>query len=448
MAAKRLREGGDKDSDKPEEKRTALRALPVFSTINREAVMPKQLQNFLESFFRRVVREEVEGVLVNGPSTTHLLIPRSSQLMQIEAAEQSSYLQLVFAEPPSFPIYTGSKIEDSNGNPLKIQLIGTHNGAASLATLSKPLRLEVVVLDGDFPSQGQDQNWTSDEFSRRIVRKRTGKRPLLTGDVSLTLREGVTTIGELILTDNSSWIRSQHFRIGVRVVPGSYDGPRIKEGMTASFRVKDHRGESYRKHYPPILTDEVWRLVRIGKDGAFHSRLSARNINTVQDFLKLLSIDAAQLRTILGVGMSERMWESTIAHARTCEVGNKLYTYRNENCTIFLSSVCQVVRIEINGMACSPEGLDRSQKAYVQEMVREAYAHWNLLVESDGLAWTSTALLQNEPAVILEEAIEASTSWYPGQLESPEFQIEEFEEVDTISTTMKTQWSHANNIFP
>ncbi|PKU84554.1 hypothetical protein MA16_Dca017940 [Dendrobium catenatum] len=106
------------------------------------------------------------------------------------------------------------------------------------------------------------------------------------------------SIFELIITDNSSWIKSRHFRIGVRVIASSYEGPRIMEAMTDRFMVKDHRGESYKKHYPPSLTDEVWRLEKIGKDGTFHKRLAAESIYTVQDFLKLLSVDPNRLRKV------------------------------------------------------------------------------------------------------------------------------------------------------
>ena len=40
--------------------------------------------------------------------------------------------------------------------------------------------------------------------------------------------------------------------------------------------------------------DEVWRLEKIGKDGAFHKRLSSENINTVKDILILLYMDATK----------------------------------------------------------------------------------------------------------------------------------------------------------
>lgn len=54
----------------------------------------------------------------------------------------------------------------------------------------------------------------------------------------------------------------------------------------------------YKKHHPPSLSDEVWRLEKIGKDGAFHRRLSREKIRTVKDFLTLLNLDPAKLRTV------------------------------------------------------------------------------------------------------------------------------------------------------
>lgn len=47
-----------------------------------------------------------------------------------------------------------------------------------------------------------------------------------------------------------------------------------------------------------MLHDEVWRLEKIGKDGAFHKKLSSDGIKTVQDFLKLSVVDASRLRKV------------------------------------------------------------------------------------------------------------------------------------------------------
>jgi hypothetical protein len=54
----------------------------------------------------------------------------------------------------------------------------------------------------------------------------------------------------------------------------------------------------YKKHYPPALGDEVWRLDKIGKDGAFHKRLNQSGIQTVEDFLRLVVMDPQRLRNV------------------------------------------------------------------------------------------------------------------------------------------------------
>jgi hypothetical protein len=54
----------------------------------------------------------------------------------------------------------------------------------------------------------------------------------------------------------------------------------------------------YKKHYPPALEDDVWRLEEIVKDGAFHKRLSQKGIETVEQFLRLLVMDPQKLRSV------------------------------------------------------------------------------------------------------------------------------------------------------
>lgn len=54
----------------------------------------------------------------------------------------------------------------------------------------------------------------------------------------------------------------------------------------------------YKKHYPPALHDEVWRLDRIAKDGALHKKLMKAAILTVEDFLRLLVRDPQKLRNV------------------------------------------------------------------------------------------------------------------------------------------------------
>ena len=124
-----------------------------------------------------------------------------------------------------------------------------------------------------------------------------------------------------------------------------------------------------------MLNDNVWRLEKISKDGAFHKRLASKHINTVQEFLKLFSVDPPKLRRvcslllltihdisldylfyssiilqqILGAGMSHKKWEAVIKHARTCIMGNKVYIFHGSHFTVILNPICQVVKAIING---------------------------------------------------------------------------------------------------
>ncbi|XP_011008308.1 PREDICTED: uncharacterized protein LOC105113713 [Populus euphratica] len=392
MAAKRFLDEPDSDLDQQADQKR-MRTRPSFASVIGEAVMVNSLKNLcfsLEPMIRKVVNEEVESSLRRSTCS----LTRSSSL-QIQALEASS-LQLMYSKSLLLPIFTGSKIVDLDSSPLQILLVDTRGDQMVSTYLPHPLKIEVVVLDGDFPSNDSNK-WTSEDFDSNIVKERTGKRPLLAGDcLTVTLRDGFAPIGEIEFTDNSSWIRSRKFRLGARVAPGSYQGVKIREAITEAFVVKDHRGELYKKHHPPMLQDEVWRLEKIGKDGAFHRKLAAEGINTVQDFLKLSVVDRQKLRRILGPGMSEKMWEVTIKHARTCDLGNNHFIFRRPNCTITLNPICQIVHAMIDGNSYSNKELP-SIRGYVETLVRHAYVEWNSLEKVAGFPSDTPLLTQGEP---------------------------------------------------
>lgn len=406
MGVRRPREEPEKDPDQPVASR--LRSFPSFASVIREAVLAKSIQNVcvaLEPLLRRAVHEEVERGLF------HLMHPPQRSQIRIEEVESSPCLQLKFAQPLSLPVFTGSKIEDKENNALQILLIGTQTGEIS----PTPLKIEIVVLDGDFPS-GNHEHWTGNEFNSGIVKEREGKRPLLVGERIVTLRDGKAYIGELMFTDNSSWIRSRKFRIGARVFPESYEGPRIKEAMTERFTVKDHRGESYKKHYPPSLGDKVWRLENIGKDGAFDRRLAAEGIETVQDFLRKLVINPRHLRSILGPGMSERQWEKSINHARTCTMGEDRYLYRRQSYTVIMSPICDVEGMMIDGNILTFQQLSQEQIADFQQLILEAYENCDRLEKADGTSFNAkTSLPSNDP---VSTGVIGSSPWSSGYQES------------------------------
>ncbi|XP_044432180.1 calmodulin-binding protein 60 C-like, partial [Triticum aestivum] len=270
----------------------------------------------------RVVSEEVERALAKlGPAR----IEGRSSPKRIEGPDGTN-LQLQFRSRLSLPLFTGGKVEGEHGAAIHVVLLDTNTGCVVTSGPESCAKLDVLVLEGDLNKE-EDEGWTEEEFEGHIVKEREGKRPLLTGDLQVTLKEGVGTIGELIFTDNSSWIRSRKFRLGLRVASVFSEGIRVREAKTKAFTVKDHRGELYKKHYPPALKDDVWRLEKVGKDGAFHKKLNGSGIYTVEDFLRLLVRDQQRLRSILGSGMSNKMWESLVEHAKTCVLGGKHYIY-------------------------------------------------------------------------------------------------------------------------
>uniref|UniRef100_A0ACD5VJ76 Uncharacterized protein n=1 Tax=Avena sativa TaxID=4498 RepID=A0ACD5VJ76_AVESA len=401
MAAKRLHDGYENEDDQPGEKR--MHRLPSFSTVIKEALMMKQVQNVflvLEPLLRRVVQEELQAGLVRSPRYIDGSSPETSPPPPPLSSPRATW-RLAFLNPPHTPIFTGTKIEDARGNPLQVILLDSHPGSPS-QNVPQFLRVELVPLFGDFPHDGREECASAAEFARGIVKERAGKRPLLTGDVALTVRDGRAVVGELQFTDNSSWLRCRKFRIGARVVPGSgYDGPRVAEAMTEAFNVRDHRGELYKKHYPPALGDDVWRLEKIGKEGAFHRKLAQNGVKTVQEFLQILTVKPDMLRMIMGDGMTDRMWEATTKHARQCDAGDKVFAYPatqpgvQNGATVYVNSVFQLVKIEVGGVECAPQQLGRPQKQYVQQLLQEAFEHRGTLQEADAGAGAAGMLLHS-----------------------------------------------------
>lgn len=160
---------------------------------------------------------------------------------RIQGPDQQN-LRLQFRNKLALPLFTGSKVEGEQGSAIHVVL--QHAGTGQVVTTGPEAsaKLDIVVLEGDFTAE-DEENWTQEEFENFEVRERDGKRPLLTGDLTVALKDGVGTLGELTFTDNSSWIRSRKFRLGVKIASGFCEGMRIREAKTEAFTVKDHRGE-------------------------------------------------------------------------------------------------------------------------------------------------------------------------------------------------------------
>ncbi|KAM3279591.1 hypothetical protein ACQJBY_046763 [Aegilops geniculata] len=373
--------GGSSSPGEPKRQRVpALRE--VITEVMRKSSIEK-LFSSIEPLIRRVVKEEIELALAN-----HAAMMTRSPTYTVPSTSKN--LQLQFTTRLSLPIFTGSKVEGEG--TLSIALVDTLTREVVVVGKESLLKVEIVVLEGDF-EDGEGNDWTAQEFNNNIVKERQGKRPLLSGDVFVGLDRGIGTVGDVAFTDNSSWTRSRKFRLGARTEDGCYNGVRVREAKTESFVVKDHRGELYKKHHPPVLEDEVWRLEKIGKEGAFHKRLNKEKIVTVKDFLTLLHLDAPRLRKILGTGMSTKMWEVTIEHAKTtCILSDKVHIYYLESPikTAVVFNAVGEVRGLISEKFVSVDDLTEKEKSEANAAVKQAFEDWKNVSTCD-----SETLLEN-----------------------------------------------------
>ncbi|XP_031391582.1 calmodulin-binding protein 60 C-like isoform X2 [Punica granatum] len=156
---------------------------------------------------------------------------------------ESALLRLEFVNKLPANIFTGSWLVDEENNPIKLRLLNERTHKIVSAHPLSSERIEIVVLDGDFGCHEPEEDWTEQDFSACIIRETEGRRPLLTGELSVTLREGVACLGGIAFTDNSSWTRSNKFRLGARIIrQAPAEGARIKEARSESFVVNDHCG--------------------------------------------------------------------------------------------------------------------------------------------------------------------------------------------------------------
>ncbi|KAK3444583.1 hypothetical protein EUGRSUZ_A00448 [Eucalyptus grandis] len=218
-------------------------------------------------------------------------------------------LQLQVQTKVSDTLFTGKKVEGEGGARISVALIDANTGDVVRSDKESFIRLDVVVLKGGFNKDDGD-NWTKEEFDSQLV------------------KGGVGELGELIFRDNSRSDDTEKFRIGLKVASGYCENTRIREGKTNAFRVKERRGESNQKHYPPALDDEVWRLDKIAKGGISHQKLERAGIHKVQNFLQHLHNDSKKLREVLGKSITSTHWECLVDHAKTC---TNWKTYENHS---------------------------------------------------------------------------------------------------------------------
>lgn len=317
----------------------------------------------LESFIRGVVRDVVESKF-------------QERLLSSEKANEAGKsgarpLELCFINinnKLSGPFFSQSNIIAKDEPPLQVALFDV--GSKSIVNVGpfSSTKIEICALDGGFGSE----DWTEIEFKANILRERDGKQPLLVGERFITLKNGVASISKTIFTDNSRWLRSKMFRLGVKAMQ---NGDIIKEARSQPFRVKDNRGQPNEKHFPPFLNDYVWRLEKIAKDGRFHKRLSSNGIHTVKDLLQLLIINESSLHGIFEK-IQRKSWLAIIEHAKSCVLDDhKLYSYGTIGQPILLfNAIYKLVGVTFDVQKFYlPETLTPNLKHSVEIVKQDAY---------------------------------------------------------------------------
>ncbi|KAL8118290.1 calmodulin-binding protein 60 A-like [Apium graveolens] len=254
----------------------------------------------------------LRGIVPEIVEKTLELSPKCNCCKRLSSIE-SRRLELKFLDKISTLIFTGQKIK-GEGASVRVALYDCLTGAVVKSGREANTEIEVVVLKGESDGDGGD-NLTAEDFERKIVKAIKGNGPLLKGKARFKLEEGCCDIGEISFIHNSGWVTICQLSLAARVV-GSFPGTAIQPAMTEYFMLKDRRNGLYGKKYPPALSDEVWRLDGIDKKGAFRERLKGGNVESVEDFLKLLVMDPESLKSILCAG--PKTWETITKHASTC----------------------------------------------------------------------------------------------------------------------------------
>ncbi|VAI14174.1 unnamed protein product [Triticum turgidum subsp. durum] len=278
--------------------------------------------------------------------------------------------KLRFLNGLSNEIFTKKGICTANGDPLKICLEENNQQENNSCRLLSA-KIKIVVLDGDFNIDNKDC-WTLEDFSRHIVRPRDKVGAVLTGELELSLKDGKADLRDATFIDNSKFMRSGKFRLGVMVVDEL--GERILEGVTEPFTVKDRRGEGSRKHVIPSLDDDVWRLQKISKDGVFHEALKGSGIFSVKDFLTSYYKDEHTLRKVLNKA-TKLVWTTIVDHAKKCVPGKELYSFivEGHDVVLFFNCFYRIVGITSSDQYTPFKDLDKPMQGRVEQWSKVAY---------------------------------------------------------------------------
>lgn len=328
----------------------------------------------MERWIRVLVKEEIVLAHKN---------PLTSMDRKIEdeiCNSESRSLELRFSNNICSPVLTGKIVKGEGCESLKVALVDSLTGEEVNSGPESSYQVQIFILEGDSDNAG-GENWTHEEFDKRIVGVPKGKKSLLVGNVCLNLIKGTGVVPEISFTSNSRWMKNSRFRLGARIVDNS-NRTRVKEAITKPFDLKDCRGKLYKSHETPSLCDEVWRLHKIGRNGPVDKRLRKENIKTVKDFLDLYFLNPGKLQEIFS-GSAKNL-EVAVNHARKCPDKMMCYPSGLERRTgvVFIVSG-EVLGLVSDGKFVSSNMLSETEKDLVDKSVESAFEHWGNVISFD-----------------------------------------------------------------
>ncbi|CAK9196392.1 unnamed protein product [Sphagnum troendelagicum] len=284
----------------------------------RHSMLPSSIwiENTMSGAKRKCSNDQITSAQPTSPSVSSPTLHPHLRLQAQHLADQP-HLCLRFSElekmTPHF--WAETKLKNVDGFPTQVELVDARtgnvvsNGAESSATF------HVVVLEG---SSGAEVEADIDKgnWKELVVKPRDGRKSLLVGGLKVTLKEGKGSLDtNLRFKDNSSFVSSKKFRLGLEDISGSH----IQGAVTNAFHVKDARGKSNGKKEVPAENDTLDVLVHIAKGGArLHHLNSVFKITTVKEFNLFYKENPKALRAGLN-RLSDESFAAIIENAERCQ---------------------------------------------------------------------------------------------------------------------------------
>ncbi|XP_031400583.1 calmodulin-binding protein 60 E-like [Punica granatum] len=142
-------------------------------------------------------------------------------------------LQLQFVTRIPYLLVTGQEVKSEKGSPVHVFLVARITGNVVQDRLST-LNLTVSALEGDHDEESGN-TWQREDFERNEITD----VPLMTGNLQVTLKDGMGTLGDFCFNYSSDIARSGKFKLGVKTLTDECGGICICEGISNAFVVKD-----------------------------------------------------------------------------------------------------------------------------------------------------------------------------------------------------------------